>query len=221
MVDLILDRLTTGYPAAADPGRATAMTAYMRGQFRFLGIMTEPRRRLDRQLLAGLPAPQEHDLAATALACWDLTEREYQYFAVGWLARHATLLTPGFLQTARRLVTTKSWWDTVDALASNVVGSIVARHPASAAVMDEWAADDNLWVARTAILHQLRRKASTDTDRLFGYCADQAGHQDFFIRKAIGWALRQHAKTDPAAVRAFVATTTLSPLSTREALKNL
>ena len=70
--------------------------------------------------------------------------------------------------------------------------------------MDDWAADEDLWLVRTAILHQLTYKADTDADRLFGYCAAQAGHRDFFIRKAIGWALREYAKTDPDAVRAFV-----------------
>jgi len=89
--------------------------------------------------------------------------------------------------------------------------------------MDAWVADDNLWVVRTAILHQLHYGPETDTGRLFGYCTRQAGHPDFFIRKAIGWALRQYAKTDPKAVRRYVTRnrSTLSPLSVREAGKHL
>jgi 3-methyladenine DNA glycosylase AlkD len=100
---------------------------------------------------------------------------------------------------------------------------MVASHPGLADEMDRWVVDDDLWVARTAILHQLGYGASTDADRLFRYCRTQAGHPDFFIRKAIGWALRQHARTDPEAVRRFVDEQrgVLSPLSVREASKHL
>jgi 3-methyladenine DNA glycosylase AlkD len=87
--------------------------------------------------------------------------------------------------------------------------------------MDDWIADDDIWVIRTALLYQLFYKGDTDPERLFGYCTRQAGHTDFFIRKAIGWALREYAKTDPDQVRAFVAGADLSGLSRREALKNL
>ena len=222
MADIIVERLVAGYRPAADPERAVGMTGYLRGQFPFLGIQSAARRQLSRQVLAGLPRPDAEDLRAVALACWRLPEREYQYFAVDLLVRHARLLTPAFLEPARQLVATRSWWDTVDALAANVVGTIVAGHPGAAQVMDAWAGSDHLWVARTALLHQLRRGATTDQDRLFGYCADLAGHPDFFIRKAIGWALRQYARTDPGAVGAFVtAHPELSQLSVREATRHL
>jgi 3-methyladenine DNA glycosylase AlkD len=219
----VLDRLVAVYGAARDPDAAAPMRAYMRDQFPFLGIPTTHRRPLSREVLAGLPRPTEDDLRAVALACWDLPEREYQYFACDWLRRHTVVCSPEFLDTARILITTKPWWDTVDALAARVVGPIVARHPATVSAMDAWLADENMWLARTAILHQLTYAERTDADRLFRYCVARAGHRDFFIRKAIGWALRQYAKTDPAAVRSFVTahTSQLSPLSKREALKNL
>ncbi|MFC7241179.1 DNA alkylation repair protein [Catellatospora aurea] len=112
---------------------------------------------------------------------------------------------------------------TGDALAAHVVGPLVARDPGLVTTMDAWAADDDLWLVRTAILHQLTYQAATDAPRLLRYCAAQAGHPDFFVRKAIGWALRDYGKTDPAAVRAFVAAhaAELSGLSRREALKHL
>ncbi|WP_407077502.1 DNA alkylation repair protein [Streptomyces sp. SCSIO 30461] len=98
-----------------------------------------------------------------------------------------------------------------------------AADPALVPVMDEWIEDDNLWIVRTALLHQLRYKDATDRERLFRYCLRQSDHPDFFIRKAIGWSLREYAKTDPDAVRAFVAGARdrLAPLSVREALKNI
>ena len=131
--------------------------------------------------------------------------------------------SPALLETVRSLIVTRSWWDTVDTLAANVVGPLVSNHPALRATMDAWSTDDNLWLVRTAILHQLRYRSATDPDRLFRYCDAQAGHGDFFIRKAIGWALREYARTDPDAVRTFVAThrDRLSGLSVREASKHL
>jgi 3-methyladenine DNA glycosylase AlkD len=152
-----------------------------------------------------------------------MPEREYQYFACSWLRRHAAACGAGFTDTARTLVTTKPWWDTVDALAAHLVGPLVARHPALAGTMDSWAADEDRWLVRTAILHQLRYRERTDADRLFGYCTAQAGHRDFFVRKAIGWALREYARTDPDRVRRYVSSQAgrLSPLSVREALKNI
>jgi 3-methyladenine DNA glycosylase AlkD len=219
----LLDRLTRTFEAARDPERAAGARAYMRDQFAFLGIPAPLQRTLARQVLAGLPRPGEPDLRAIAVACWALPEREYQYFATDLLRKHAGRCSAGFLDTIRLLVTTKSWWDTVDLLAAHPVGTLVTNHPALVATMDAWADDADMWLARTAILHQLRYGPRTDADRLFRYCLARSDHRDFFIRKAIGWALREYAKTDPAAVREFVEAhrADLSPLSVREALKNL
>jgi 3-methyladenine DNA glycosylase AlkD len=218
----VLDRLMLVYTSAASPADAGPMRAYMRDAFPFLGIKTPRRRELAKQILRGLPPPHEADLRALALACWAQPAREYQYFAVDWLVKHATRPGPGFLTTIETLITTRSWWDTIDPLATRVVGPVVARHPSAVSTMDKWAADDNLWLARTAILHQLHYKENTDTARLFGYCTALAGHRDFFIRKAIGWALRHYARTDPDAVAVYVRQTPeLSSLSVREALKHV
>ncbi|WP_238011284.1 DNA alkylation repair protein [Dactylosporangium sp. AC04546] len=217
----MIERLQAAFTAGADPGRAGPMKAYMRDQFEFLGLTSEPRRALTREVLAGAARPTERDLVEVALACWALPEREYQYFACDYLRRHAKVLTPAALPAIRTLITTKSWWDTVDILAANVVGPMVTAHPELRTTMDEWAGrPGELWTARTAILHQLRYGERTDTGRLFAYCESWAAEPDFFIRKAIGWALREYAKTDAAAVRAFVdGHPSLSPLSVREALR--
>jgi 3-methyladenine DNA glycosylase AlkD len=217
----VLGRLVRVYGGARDPERAPAMAAYMRDQFPFLGIRSPAQRLLAREVLAGLPRPAEDDLRDVADGCWALPEREYQYFACGLLRRHARVCSAGFVATARFLVVTRPWWDTVDALAAHLVGPLVSAHPALVSTMDEWAVEGDKWLVRAAILHQLRYKERTDAARLFRYCTRQAGHPDFFIRKAIGWALREYAKTDPAAVRAYVAGHRLAPLSRQEALKNL
>ena len=221
--DEVLDRLVRTFGAARDPQRAAPMTAYMRGQFPYLGLPSPTWRRLARTVVAGLPDPTADELRTVALACWDLPEREYQYFACDHLRRHVAVCGPDLLATARTLVTTRSWWDTVDPLATGFVGALVAAHPRLRADMDAWSVDDNLWLVRSAILHQLHHGTRTDADRLLGYCSRQAGHPDFFVRKGIGWALRQYARTDPGAVRQFIARhrDRLSPLSVREATKHL
>ncbi|HEY7226453.1 MAG TPA: DNA alkylation repair protein [Micromonosporaceae bacterium] len=223
LADTILARLDETYPSAADPARAAGAARYMRDQFGFLGLTAPQQTRLARTVLAGLAAPTEPDLVAVARGCWQRPEREYQYFACTYLRRHVALASPRLLPTVRDLITTKSWWDTVDTLAAHTVGPLVARYPELVSTMDDWAVDENLWLVRTAILHQLTYGRRTDADRLFRYCLRQAGHRDFFIRKAIGWALRQYARTDPVAVRSFVEehSSLLAPLSVREAVRHL
>ncbi|MER5461833.1 DNA alkylation repair protein [Streptomyces sp. NPDC002668] len=223
LADTVMERLTAVYPAGADPTRAAEAAAYMKDIAPHLGIYTSARRALSRTVLQGTPRPDEADCTAIALRCWELPEREYQYFAVDYLRRYVGRCSSGFLPVVRRLVVNLSWWDTVDALASHVVGPLVTADTELKSAMDTWIDDDNLWVARTALLHQLRYKDATDTERLFRYCLTRADDPDFFIRKAIGWCLREYAKTDPDAVRDFVdgARDRLSPLSVREATKHL
>jgi 3-methyladenine DNA glycosylase AlkD len=223
LAEEVLERVVRLFDAARDPERAVSAAAYMRDQFAFLGFAMPTQRALSRTAVHGLPKPTEDDLRTVALACWDRDEREYQYFACDWLRTHVAVPGPGFLATARTLITTKSWWDTVDPLATRFVGGLVKRHPELNIEMDAWSGDRNMWVVRTALLYQLHYGADTDTDRLFDYCTRQAGHTDFFIRKAIGWALRHYARTDPDAVRRYVSANRgrLSPLSVREASKHL
>ncbi len=134
---------------------------------------------------------------------------------------HAAGCSPRLLSTLRYLVTHRSWWDTVDTLAQSV-GALVLTNPELWRDMDEWIDDEDFWVARVALIHQLGFGASTDAARLFSYCARRADDDEFFIRKAIGWALRKYARTDPDGVRAFVAAhDELSALSRREALRRI
>jgi 3-methyladenine DNA glycosylase AlkD len=216
-----LDALVAAFEPARDPTKSGPMASYMRDQFPFLGIPTPERRRLAKAALADFGPPSLDELEAFGRGCWGRVEREYQYAGADYTCRWIGVGVPSTLDLLRDLITTKSWWDTVDALAANGVGSLVRTHPELVAVMDRWIDDDDIWLARTAILHQLRWKADTDVDRLFAYCLRRAPDTEFFLRKAIGWALREYSKTDPAAVERFVADhdADLSGLSQREALK--
>ncbi|MBN0047559.1 DNA alkylation repair protein [Streptomyces actuosus] len=222
LADTVLARLTVAHGAAADPERAATMRAYMKDTFPFLGIPAPARRALSRTVLAGTARPEETDCRAVALRCWALPEREYHYFAADYLRRHVGRCSSSFLPVVRHLVTTDSWWDTVDPLAVHVVGPLVAADRSLAPVMDDWVADDDLWLVRAGLLHQLRYRERTDAERLFAHCLSRAGHPDFFVRKAIGWALREYARTDPRAVHDFLAREGghFARLTVREALKH-
>jgi 3-methyladenine DNA glycosylase AlkD len=170
-----------------------------------------------------LPPPSGTELAATTQALWTLPQREFQYAGCDLLARWQAALTGDMLTGAvEELITTKSWWDTVDSLRAAAVGPLVARHPELVTVMWRWVDTDNRWLVRSAIIHQLGYGPDTDADLLFALCGRRAGDQEFFVAKAIGWALRTYARRAPDAVRGFVvAHPELSPLARREALKHL
>jgi len=224
-MDVLFDfrELQRDLAAAAVAADATQMQAYMKGKFNFLGVKTPARRVASKLFIAAGEGADSAELVAAATALWALEEREYQQVGCDLLRRWSSRLEPDAIESLENLITTKSWWDTVDVLAARVIGPLVARHPELRTVMDDWIADDNMWLVRTAILHQLFYKDATDTARLFGYAVAQMGHTDFFIRKAIGWSLRQYARIDPAAVLAFVTEhdSGLSGLTKREALKHV
>ena len=218
----IVERLRGAWRPAADPDHAVGAAAYMRDQFPYLGVRTPVRRKLQRAALRDLPAPSESELAEVALALWGEPEREFQHAGCDYLRTHVGVAPAGFVDVLHELVTTKAWWDTVDVLAAHTAGPLVRAHPELVAVMDEWVRADELWVARTALLHQLAAKDETDAERLFRHCRLRAGDREFFIRKAIGWALRNHAARAPDDVAAFVAATPeLSALSVREAMRGV
>ena len=208
----------------ADPKLRGPMRAYMKNQFDYLGIKTPIRRAAVATLIRGQKNATAADLLRTARLLWSMHEREYQYVAVDLLARHADKLTPAHLPALFALVQKKSWWDTVDALASvigQVMKSACASDPTTQSAMDEALASPNLWVRRVAIIHQLGWRKQTDSKRLFLYATTCAAEKDFFIRKAIGWALRDYARHAPADVRKFLRANRniLSPLTIREAGK--
>lgn len=223
-ITLLLQPIEAALRAQADTQQAVPMQAYMLGQFEFLGIRAGPR----RDALKGLMAfPGTADaLLALAEALWCLPEREFRYAAVDLLAKHHKRLDVGALPRLLKLVQTDAWWDTVDGLAG-VVGDILLRarpeQPDVQRHMDDALSHPSLWVRRVAMLHQLGWRAQTDQQRLFSYALTLAPEKDFFIRKAIGWALRDHARSQPDAVRDFLDrhAERLSGLTRREAAKHL
>jgi 3-methyladenine DNA glycosylase AlkD len=212
--------LTEFFAPHADPVAAVPMKAYMRGQFEYLGIKSEPLGELSKQFYAAHGLPPLADLETILADLWALPEREYQYFGIGLLRRFGRQLPPDFTGVLETLITTKSWWDTVDSIAGEIVGSHFKFHPeVRDSTLGSWRKSENFWLRRTCILFQLGYKQDTDFPLLCEIIRENLGSQEFFINKAIGWALRQYTRIDPEGVRKFVAETPLSPLSAREALK--
>lgn len=210
------------YKQNADPTQATPMAAYMRNQFAYLGIKTPQSVALQKQFYAehGLPPLNELDMILREL--WALPEREFQYLAGGLLGKFVKELPPKFIETMEYLIVTKSWWDTVDSIAGGAVGIHFRHYPdVRAEVLPRWRKSENIWLRRTCILFQLNYKKETDFLLLCEIICENLGSKEFFINKAIGWALRQYARVDAQAVRNFVEQTPLHPLSAREALKRL
>ncbi len=211
--------LQTLFEQHANPAEAIPMAAYMRNQFTYLGIKTPQSTALQKQFYAQHGLPALADLAPILRALWNLPPREYQYVAIGLLDKFATQLPPDFITTLEDLLTTKSWWDTVDSL-TGPVGVHFRRYPdIKTAWLGKWRQADNFWLRRMTILFQLGYKKDTDFPLMCEIIRENLGSTEFFINKAIGWALRQYSRVDAPAVRAFVTTTPLHPLSAREALK--
>lgn len=209
----------TLFEDASNPEQAEGMQAYMKNQFAFLGIKTPERKHLIAESLRSL---NPSEALQTAQLLWSFPEREFQYVGLDVLEKHHKALKPTDLPALRQLIQSRSWWDTVDTLATKSVGLLVLKHPELREQMDLWIEDDNMWIRRTALLHQLKHRRKTDEARLFEYCLKQGNDADFFIRKAMGWALREYAKTRPEEVRRFVEQhqAHLSGLTVREALKH-
>ncbi|MGL4175015.1 MAG: DNA alkylation repair protein [Dermatophilaceae bacterium] len=222
-----------GLREIADPARAPGQQAYMKSAMPYLGATWPDVRAVVRPLLAdpALRPPDRGTWRHVIRTLWDdATHREERYAAieVGRHRRSRSWLDVDALGLCRHLLVTGAWWDLVDATATDMVGEVLRAHRAGATpVIRDWSVADDLWLRRAAIITQLPHRAGTDVDLLAEVIeANLEGSpfgREFFVRKAIGWALRQHARTDPAWVRAFVAAheSGLSPLSRREALKHL
>ncbi len=202
--------------------RAAAMRAYVRGQFVYLGAGTPERLAAVAPLIRRFRPASAEELRATAEALWACAEREYLYCAAELLARHQAVLSFDDLPWILHLAQQKSWWDSVDSLVKTV-GKIVRRSGAKGArTMDRAVRHENFWVRRIAMLHQLGWRSECDTERLFRYAELLAAEKEFFIRKAIGWALRDYAWHDWRAVNRFLDSSRVkfSGLTVREASKN-
>ena len=204
----------------ANAGDARAMKAYMRGRFEFLGVKTPARRKAAKAFF------KKHGGADIdwrfVRQAWEHPFREMQYAALDYLETRKNLLRPGDLPQLKKLAQTKSWWDTIDFL-DRLAGGIIAGFPETRPVILQWSRDEDIWLRRLAIDHQLLRKDQTDQHLLEQILVNNLNQTEFFINKAIGWALRDYSKTNPEWVKNFIRQHhgKMAPLSIREASKYL
>lgn len=205
-----------------NPEKAAPMSQYMKKQFPFLGIQASERRQLLRSFLAKHTIPAKEELPVIIRELWALPEREYQMIALDLLEKHRKFLDESFVPLFEEMVITKSWWDTVDLIASRLIGIVFAKSlHLIEHYIPNWMSSGNMWLQRSALLFQLKYKENTNTDLLFSLIEELSSSKEFFIQKAIGWVLREYAKTDAHTVRRFVEAHSLAPLSSREALKHI
>jgi len=217
--DLVADLRKT-FKFNADVKVAHDAAAYMRNQFEFAGIKTPLRRTLSRGLLTQSKDLLEREVIALCKELWAEPEREFQYVACDLLAKNAKRLSPGFIKKdAKWFITNKSWWDSVDSVRKSIE-IVVSANPELKSEMEKWIVSNNIWMVRSALIHQLTLGSKMDAKLLFKFCEIQATETEFFIAKAVGWSLRSYSYVDPSAVKKFVNEhPELTPLAKREGLK--
>jgi 3-methyladenine DNA glycosylase AlkD len=223
----LLFRVRQELQRMADPRKASAMQAYMKSTMPYHGINSPLLRSACRQLFRGIDLSTRELWSSQVLELWSgATHREERYVAIALTGdkRAAPFQTPSAMPLYEEIIVRGAWWDYVDEIASNRVGPILRDYPAPMKKkMLAWSKCENIWKRRTSILCQLRFKQDTDLDLLYTCIKPSIDSKEFFLRKAIGWALRQYAWTDPHEIRRYVRKQKgrLSGLSQREALKNI
>jgi 3-methyladenine DNA glycosylase AlkD len=218
----VLSEILVLHEDAANSEEAVGMAAYMKGIAPFYGIKAPQRKALQKEIMKHYAALPEHEWIALLLDLYAQPPRELQYLAMDWLYFRRKQFTPQSISLIEQMITTKSWWDTVDFLAGRCLGDWAIKFPVEAKpVIQRFISSPNFWLNRSAILHQLNCGQETDAALLAATILPHLGSKEFFIRKAIGWALRQYGRTAPDWVREFVDAHPLSSLSSREALKHL
>ncbi|MFJ5759483.1 DNA alkylation repair protein [Neobacillus sp. NPDC093182] len=214
-----IEKLTHLYEEHRNEENAGPMKKYMKDHFPFLGIKSPLRKELEKKFFKETAILKEDFNMNFVTGLLEKDEREYQYTAITYMGKFIKKLPKDIMPFLEKLITTKSWWDSVDSIAP-LVGELARKYPE---IIEEtingWSVDDNFWLRRSAILFQLKYKQQTNKALLFEYIVKNADSKEFFIQKAIGWALREYSKTNPVSVKEFIEGNKLAPLSVREGSK--
>ncbi|HHZ02249.1 MAG TPA: DNA alkylation repair protein [Tissierellia bacterium] len=199
---------------------AVPMAKYMKNKFPFLGIKTPQRKTLAKEFMKERKKDKEVDWDFID-KCFNLPEREFQYLAIHYMDVVKKLFTIDDMEKIESLITYKSWWDTVDSI-NPIVGYISMKYPeVKDKVISKWIYSENIWLKRVSIIFQLKYKEKTDTEFLSKAIINNASTEEFFVNKAIGWALREYSKTNKSWVSDLIENNQLSKLSVREGSKYL
>jgi len=212
--------LESEFSKHADSKIASEQKAYLKNQFEFFGMKTEARRVVQKPFLIKSFLPPKGEAKEIIKELWLKPEREYQYFSQELAQRYIKQFEKSDIKLFEFMVVNKSWWDTVDFIATKLIGEYFKTYPEQREqYVRKWIDSKNIWLQRSAILFQLKYKEKLDTQILTFVINSLLGSKEFFINKAIGWILRQYSRTNPNWVIDFVNKTSLAPLSRREALR--
>lgn len=214
------NKLKSTFIANADTEYAKGMSAYMRNKWQYLGLRSPVRKEMQKEFLKKMKRADFETIGTYVDLFWNEPYREFQYTACEILRENVKKIPLDYIANLEQLITTKSWWDSVDSIAPTTLGDYFSKYPSQIQqVIPLWINSDNIWLKRSAILYQLKYKSRTDIEYLLYIINCLKDTNEFFINKAIGWALREYSKTNPDLVYEFVNETQLSSLSEREALK--
>jgi 3-methyladenine DNA glycosylase AlkD len=219
----LITELENTFAASSNAENALPMAKYMKDLFPFYGIKTDERRAILKSVCKKHQTEIKNNIRAIGWELFLKKERELQYCGIEIIIKN--LKNNYIIEDIvwiEKLLITNSWWDSVDTISKYILGSYLEQFPTEiTTVVQRFSNAENIWLNRSVILFQLGYKSTTDFNLLQSLCLKHSHSNEFFIRKAIGWALREYAKTDPDAVRKFVLQTNLKPLSKKEALKNI
>lgn len=183
---------------------AIKQEAYMRNKFKFLGIKKPVLKKEIKKFIRETKIVDKVQLVNLIQMLWSQSHREYHYAALDISLAYKGYWDPELLVFFKNLIITNSWWDTVDEIAPKLVGNLIKKYSYLDAEIDSWVIDENFWIRRASLIYQLGYKEKTNTQKLFFYCIILSNEKEFFIRKAIGWSLRQYSKTNHQAVKEFL-----------------
>lgn len=217
---IMIEKIKSEFQKNGKSEIAKQQASYLKNKFEFYGLKSPERKTIQRPFLVKQNLPEKDQAFKIISELWKEPQRELHYFAIELLLKYKKVFEKSDLEFIEELIQKNSWWDSVDSLAPNAVGAYFQKYPEQRSeIIDRWIESGNIWLKRTAILFQLKYREKTDK-KLLVYIIDKLKEEkEFFIRKAIGWILREVSKREPEWVRSFVEETDLQPLSRKEALK--
>jgi 3-methyladenine DNA glycosylase AlkD len=218
-----IEKLACAFENQRNESIAQQQKAYLKGQFEFFGLKTPLRREIQKNFLQIEFLPVKAEALKITKELWGKPEREFHYFGQELMMKFKNNLEEKDIYFFEFMITHNSWWDTVDIIASHLVGAYFMKFSESKSqMMLKWSMSDNIWLRRSSIIFQLKYKENTDVELLSIIIENNLGTKEFFINKAIGWALRTYSSIDPVWVKQFVQEhISLSNLSKKEALRSI
>jgi len=214
--------LIAEFEANANTIKAKKMEAYLLNKFSFYGVMTTERRLILKHFYLSSKKLSWQQAQEVSMLLWKQRNRELHYCAIEFIAFYKKETDENFIKVIEQFIVENSWWDSVDGTYSHLLRNYFTKFPEQVqAYTDKWNKSNNIWLQRMSIIFQLKSKDNTDTLILSKHIVHCANSKEFFVQKAIGWALREYAKTNPSWVKMFVTQNKLPALSKREAIKNL